>query len=195
MIVEREPKRILIASGSDKGCKYLSCFFPEPEFSPVVLTDNAADAKRRLAEDDFDIVLVNTPLKDEFGTEFAVETIDVSYTGVIVLVKSELYDQVAYKLEELGVLIVPKPTTKSAIMQAVHLINASSSLLKKARKKNQSIQKKMDEIRIVNRAKLLLMEKLGKTEAEAHRFIEKQAMDLRKTKKEIAESIISTYDN
>ena len=57
------------------------------------------------------------------------------------------------------------------------------------------MQKKMDEIQLINRAKLLLIEKLGKSEAESHRFIEKQAMDLRKTKKEIAESIIRTYDN
>ena len=53
----------------------------------------------------------------------------------------------------------------------------------------------MYEIQLINRAKLLLIEKLGKSESEAHRFIEKQAMDLRKTKKEVAESIIGTYDN
>lgn len=194
MVVEKESKRILIASGSDKGCEYLSRFFPEPEFSSIVLT-NAAEAKRRLAEEDFDIVLVNTPLRDEFGTEFAIEAVDISYTGVIVLVKNELYEQISYKLEEFGVLIVPKPTTRSAVMQAVHLVTAARSLLKKAQKKSQNMQKKMDEIQLINRAKLLLIEKLGKTEAEAHRFIEKQAMDLRKTKKEIAESIILTYDN
>ena len=102
MIAEKEPKRILIASGSDKGCEYLCRFFPEPEFYPVVLTNNAAEARRRLAEEDFDIVLVNSPLRDEFGTEFAVETVDIRYTGVIVLVKNELYDQIAYKLEECG---------------------------------------------------------------------------------------------
>ena len=195
MIAEKEPKRILIASGSDKGCEYLSQFFPEPDFMPAVLTNNASEAKRRLADEDFDIVLVNTPLRDEFGTEFAVEVVDMRFTGVIVLVKNELYDQVAYKLEECGVLIVPKPTTKSAVMQAVHLLSATRGLLRKAEKKSQNMQKKMDEIQLINRAKLLLIEKLGKTEAESHRFIEKQAMDLRKTKKEIAESIIRTYDN
>lgn len=195
MIAEKEPKRILIASGSDKGCEYLCRFFPEPEFYPVVLTNNAAEARRRLAEEDFDIILVNSPLRDEFGTEFAVETVNIRYTGVIVLVKNELYDQIAYKLEECGVLVIPKPTTKSAVMQAIHLLSATRGLLKKAQKKSQNIQKKMDEIQLINRAKLLLIEKLGKSESEAHRFIEKQAMDLRKTKKEVAESIIGTYDN
>ena len=31
------------------------------------------------------------------------------------------------------------------------------------------------------------------TEAEAHRYIEKQAMDLRLSRKEVAENIIHTY--
>jgi len=33
------------------------------------------------------------------------------------------------------------------------------------------------------------------SEAEAHRFIEKQAMDLRVTKREIASRILKTYEN
>ena len=32
------------------------------------------------------------------------------------------------------------------------------------------------------------------SESQAHRYIEKQAMDLRVTKKEIAENILKTYE-
>ena len=35
----------------------------------------------------------------------------------------------------------------------------------------------------------------GMTEPQAHRYIEKQAMDLRITRREVAEGIISTYEN
>ena len=33
------------------------------------------------------------------------------------------------------------------------------------------------------------------TEAQAHRYLEKQAMDMRITKAEVAKSILSTYEN
>ena len=49
------------------------------------------------------------------------------------------------------------------------------------------------EIEEANRAKWHLIECLSMTETEAHRYIEKQAMDLRISKREVAENIIKTY--
>ena len=51
----------------------------------------------------------------------------------------------------------------------------------------------MEEIRIVNKAKWALIENLKMSEEDAHRYIEKQAMDERTTKRIIAENIIRTY--
>ena len=52
---------------------------------------------------------------------------------------------------------------------------------------------KIEEIKLVNRAKLLLMEKEGLDENGAHRFLEKLAMNSRSTKRKIAEEIIAKY--
>ena len=46
----------------------------------------------------------------------------------------------------------------------------------------------MAEIRLVNRAKWVLIEQLRMTEQEAHRYIEKQAMDRCVTRRAVAES-------
>ena len=51
----------------------------------------------------------------------------------------------------------------------------------------------MEEIRLVNRAKWLLIDAASDmTESEAHRYIEKQAMDRCVTRRSIAENIICT---
>lgn len=47
--------------------------------------------------------------------------------------------------------------------------------------------------RLVNREKWLLIECLSMAEAVAHHYIEKQAMDLRISRREVAENIIKTY--
>ena len=60
-------------------------------------------------------------------------------------------------------------------------------------KKTLSVEEKMEEIRIVNRAKWLLISELKMDEPQAHRYIEKQAMDRCISKKEVAEEIIRTY--
>ena len=49
----------------------------------------------------------------------------------------------------------------------------------------------LEETKLVGRAKIILMEKMRITEPEAHRYIEKEAMDSRRTRKEVAESIIN----
>jgi response regulator NasT len=65
--------------------------------------------------------------------------------------------------------------------------------LRKAEEKTVSIEMKMKEIRTVNRAKWMLIDKLGMDEPAAHRYIEKQAMDTCATRLQTAESIISRY--
>ena len=51
----------------------------------------------------------------------------------------------------------------------------------------------MEEIRIVNHAKWLLISEIKMDEPNAHRYIEKQAMDRCISRREIAEEIIKTY--
>ena len=59
--------------------------------------------------------------------------------------------------------------------------------------KTASVEEKIEEIRIVNKAKWLLIDQLKMTEQEAHRYIEKQAMDRCVTRRTIAENILATY--
>ena len=60
---------------------------------------------------------------------------------------------------------------------------------------NVKLQKKVDEIRLIARAKCMLIEHQNMTEPQAHRLIEKQAMDNRVTRKEIAKAILKQYEN
>lgn len=53
---------------------------------------------------------------------------------------------------------------------------------------------KLKEIRTVDRAKCLLIQYQQMTEKEAHRLIEKRAMDRRVGKLKIAEEILQVYD-
>lgn len=60
---------------------------------------------------------------------------------------------------------------------------------------NTKLHQKIQEIRLVDRAKCTLIQYLHMTEQDAHRYIEKQAMDLRMTRREIAEEILKTYES
>ena len=61
--------------------------------------------------------------------------------------------------------------------------------------RNLQLQEKIEEIRLVDRAKCALIQYLDMTEPQAHRYLEKQAMDMRCTRREIAEAVLRTYES
>ena len=72
---------------------------------------------------------------------------------------------------------------------------ASNHRLQLLRQENARMQEKIAQIRLVSRAKCCLVEHEHLTEAEAHRRIEKQAMDTRRDRTEIAQEILDSYED
>lgn len=184
---------VLVVSSAEKFVKPMLEMLPEKMFDPIMTATDATQARRKLLENDFDIVIVNSPLKDEFGTRLALDICSKSNAGVLLFVKAEHYADITAKVMPYGVLTISKPTSSSMIAQSVQMLCSTRERLRIMEKKNASVEEKIEEIRIVNRAKCLLIEQLKMTESEAHRYIEKQAMDRCVTRRVIAENIILTY--
>lgn len=193
MATEKRKYRVLVADSGDKIYDYISQSLPRSDYDPILRAGDAGEARRMLLNAPVDIVIINTPLKDDFGTELALDLADGS-AGVLLLVKNELYDQICYKVEDSGVLTLGKPTSRQGFYSAVKLLTATTARLSKLEKANHTLQEKMADIRVVNRAKWLLIEHHHMKEQDAHYFIEKQAMDTRLSRREVAENIIRSYD-
>jgi response regulator NasT len=183
---------ILIVSASDRITEALSEVFPLAVFSPVNTVSNVSAAKRAISERDFDIVVVNPPLPDD-SLRFAVDTVDTSGSVLLYLARAEQYANVYDLLAEHGVFVVQKPVPMSVLRTVSGWLISARERLRRSEKKTLSIEEKMNEIRLSNRAKLLLISELKMTEADAHRYIEKQAMDRCVSKRVISEEIIKTY--
>lgn len=192
MTAKKLQHKVLIVSGSDKVYDFLISLLPPTEFSPIVRAGSSGEAKRMLLASSYDLLLINTPLPDDFGLELALDMSE-NIIGILLLVKSDMAEQITYKTEERGIFTVAKPNTKQAVYSAIKLLAAMVQRLKAMELKTRSLQDKMADIRAINRAKLLLIEHLKMNEQEAHHYIEKQAMNLRASKREIAENIIRTY--
>lgn len=194
MSFEKRSYSVLIISGSEKGLDYIGNILPMELFYPTVSLTNAAEGRRLMLEQDFDIVIINTPLKDEMGAQLAMQTAERADTAVMMLCKAEVFDQMAYKVEDYGVFCVPKPISKERLLQTMRLMTATHARLERLSREKDSMKSKLEEFRIVNRAKWVLIENEDFSEAEAHRYIEKQAMDKCVHKHIIAEEIIKTYE-
>lgn len=193
MVAAKRKVRVLVAGSGDKVFEFISELLPPSGFEPLARAGDAGEVRRMLLDSPVDIVIINTPLSDDFGVELALDLAEGT-TGVLLLVKNELYDQVCYKVEDSGVLTLGKPMSRQGFYSAVKLLCAMTARLSKMEKANRTLQEKMSDIRVVNRAKWLLIEHHHMKEQDAHYFIERQAMDTRLSRREVAENIIRTYD-
>lgn len=184
---------VLVISAKEKFNASLQSLLPESKYAPVQMVSSVSLAKRVLLERSFDFVFINTPLPDDFGTRFAIEISGNKGTVILLLVRNEVYEEVCDKVTEYGILTLPKPASKQMVAHTLNFMAGIRERLRKLEKKSLSMEEKMKEIRLVNRAKWVLIDELKMSETDAHRYIEKQAMDHCVSRREIAEEIISTY--
>ena len=184
---------VLIVSASEKLNIALSDLLPESHYQPVRTVSNISAGKRAWSERSYDFVIVNSPLPDDMGIRFAIDTAGSSGTVVLLLVRAELHDDVRDKVVEHGVYTLAKPLSRPMLSLALAWMATNRERLRKLEKKTLSVEEKMEEIRLVNRAKWLLISELKMDEPQAHRYIEKQAMDRCVPKRDVAEEIIRTY--
>lgn len=193
MIFQERTYSVLLVSASKKFNTSILTLLPSTDYWPVTIAKSVGEARRRLVEESFDIVLINAPLSDDFGMHLAMDICSNSGAGVLLLIKNELYNEITSKVVPYGVMTMPKPTSLQLVSQSLQILRATRERLRQMEAKQISVEEKIEEIRLVNRAKWVLIECLNMTETDAHRYIEKQAMDLRTSKREIAENIIKTY--
>ena len=86
-----------------------------------------------------------------------------------------------------------KPFTAAMISQAVRFNIAARNRMYQIVKQKNELKRTIDDLKAVSRAKCCLVQYLNMTESQAHRYIEKQAMDMRTSKKDVAENILKTY--
>lgn len=184
---------VLVISSKENFNASLQALLPESKYAPVQMVSSVSLAKRVLLERSFDFVFINTPLPDDFGTRFAIEISGNKGTVILLLVRNEIYEEVCDKVTEYGILTLPKPASKQMVAHTLNFMAGIRERLRKLENKSLSMEEKMKEIRLVNRAKWVLIDELKMSEADAHRYIEKQAMDRCVSRREIAEEIISTY--
>lgn len=186
--------RALIVSAGASSNEYLSARLADLGYARPLIVPSGAEARRRMVESDFELIVVNAPLPDEFGHELCIYAVEKTDAGVVFLVKAAAAEQLMAPVSSQGVLLVSKPFSTTLFLQAIHMAAASNHRLKRMRAENLRLQEKVAQVRLVSRAKCCLIEQEHMSEAEAHRYIEKQAMDTRRDRGEIAQEILDSYD-
>ena len=185
----------LVISSSEKSVAFFKDLLRALPVTKVVTVPTGGEARRALLDFNYDLCIINAPLRDETGEELA-RYIALKWTcQVILVVKGMYFEDISANVEDTGVITVSRPTTKDFFWNTLKLTKAIHARINMARSEASRLTKKIEDIRIIDRAKCVLISNLGMTEEEAHKYIEKQAMNMRITKKAVAEGILKTYEN
>jgi response regulator NasT len=186
---------VLVVSGSERTRATLASVFDSTRYAPVLTRGSAAEVRRLVLDSPFSLVFINTPLPDEPGTQLALDLSSNRSCCVALLVSGDSFDQINDQMEDAGVLTLSKPCSAQQLRQAAAMMSATRVKLADLEKKTATLEEKMEEVRLVNRAKWMLIERRGMDEATAHRYIEKLAMDARQTRRLVAQTLIRSLDN
>lgn len=195
MPLEERSYRVLLVSSSQRFNDTVKPLLLEHLSDSILTAASAAEARRLLLDHLFDFVLINAPLSDESGTRLAVDCSSGKPVACLLMAPATVYDNLDHTLSARGIFVLQRPTSSSVLTQGLRWLISAREAMRGMEQKTVSIEEKMEQIRLVNRAKWALIEHLSMTEPEAHRYIEKQAMDSGSTRKAVAERILRIYSS
>ncbi|MDR0291112.1 MAG: ANTAR domain-containing protein [Treponema sp.] len=185
----------LVVSVAGKDASFFVEMLNAASINEVALLHSCGEARKILLERDFDLVIVNAPLPDESGESLSRHIAAKGETQVILAVEDEIFDAVSSVCGNDGVLTISKPVNEALFCSSLALAKSVQNRIRRMQAENIQLKQKIEDTRVIDRAKWILISSMKMSEKDAHRFIEKQAMDLRATKREIAEGILKTYEN
>lgn len=173
---------------TEYGCISAGMF---ESFSKVIAAADESALEVLLASEHIDVLLALYTKGHEAVLGTALKAAEKTAVSVLMLFDGPVSAAVLAKCAAAGIITGHSSHIGLMLPAAV----AARRRLMAFESRTDSLQRKLDDTKLINRAKLLLMGRLSMSEQEAHRYIEKTAMDTSKKRREVAESIIRIYED
>ena len=194
MVFQSDTYSVLVVSASEKLNTAVRSMLPPSDFWPVTTARSISGAKRLMLEKPCDIVIIDSPLADGSGVQYSIDLCSGSEAGVLLMVRSEIYEEVYYKALPYGVAVLSRPVSSDVLQNSIRLLCAVRERLRSVAKEQVTVEDKMKELRLINKAKWLLIENEHMTEDDAHRYIGRRAMEQRISRAEVAETVVRSHE-
>ncbi|WP_455538326.1 ANTAR domain-containing response regulator [Terrisporobacter sp.] len=186
-------EKILVVSSFSKSKQLLMDMVKDCGSYEIWNVNSSLECREIIKKINFDLIIINSPLKDDYKYNLSNFISQNTYSGIILIVKDNSINEID-KFEEKGIYILERPLNKLVFMKVIksHIIHRRRyiSLIKE----NEELKNKIKDMKLIERAKLTLIQYLKMSEEESHKYIEKQAMNMRITKVEVAKNILKIYE-
>ena len=184
---------VLLVSSSEQFNKNTINLLSDNIYVDLTVSTNIEQARRLIAERKFDIVIVDSPVNNDKGFYFVLSFCMSDEFQILVLAKQSDYDEAYFRLHDYGVFVLSKPIEEDLFIQTLRIMSITRDKITSVKQNNLSFKDKLDEIKLISEAKVLIVKNMHIDENEAHKLIEQNAMNLRITKKMSAEMFIKKF--
>lgn len=184
-------ENVLIISSNKSAGDTLSEFIREAFSCNIRIAGTAYQAKDIFDKNaPCDLAVIYSPLSDEDGSKLAEYIVENTAANCILVVKADNAEKFRERAEKLGIIIIGRPFNKNFLYQTIKTIDISIHRYWNLYAETVRLERKIDEIRTIDKAKFMLMQYKNMTEEDAHNYLEQYAMNRRKKKVIAASEII-----
>lgn len=191
----QEPRKSMLLFVQDAAAEpaALGAFAAEQPALALVTADGLDEAERKLAQLDPALVVWQCDAPGLPALRQCVRLAEGSEAVFLLLVRPGTYEAVWQFVQAAGICVMSWPAPQEVFRQTLRNLLLLKKSLRAMQEKTDQLQSQLQDMKRIQKAKSLLMNQLGMSEADAHRWIEKAAMDRCVKKREIAETIIRMY--
>lgn len=142
-----------------------------------------------------DILLINFEMPDVTGLEVATIAGDENMCSVILFISNTQREFCTSIVEDYDITLFLKPINRIALLSTIDAVLQNRHRMGKMEKELNQLKKGLEDRKVVERAKGILMKRKSISEGEAYRRIQKMSMDSRVAMRDIALKIIELSQN
>ncbi len=185
-----EKTRITVALHNMEAAEKIRFALQRSGYAVGEVCTSGSEAIRRVRLGATDILLINLEMPDMTGLDVATIVGDENLCSVILFVSSEKRPLCMDVVEEYDITMFPKPVNISTLLNTIEIVQQNRRRMGRMEKELTELKTGLENRKLVERAKGILMKRKGISEAEAYRRIQKMSMDSRVAMKDIAVKII-----
>jgi len=188
--VPGERTRVLVAEDEALIRLDLVELLTEEGYEVVGQVGDGEEAVKLARELEPDLVVMDVKMPVMSGIEAAEIITDERIAPVVMLTAFSQRDLVEQAREAGAMAYVVKPFDASDVVPAIEMAMARFAELRAVEEEAADLAERLESRKLIDQAKGLLQDSFGMTEAEAFRWIQKQAMDMRKSMRDVAEGVL-----
>ncbi len=159
-----------------------------------LLTDSGAELIAKSIADPPELIIAAPRLADMDGIEAMIQIGKSKPTAGIVIAKSDDLDKVERALEDHVMAYLVEPITAETIQPAIFLAEGRFEHFQSLDRKIDQLETKLEDRKVIERAKGIVMQIRGLSEEEAHRYLQSCATKSRQKLVDLAQTICTAGD-